>query len=117
MSKFMPDDDSHIQDECHVASMIILFRPENIEKVKNSLEQINYLEIFAEDPIGKIIAVIEAPNTRSLRDITTRVETSEGVMSASSVYHETMTEAEAEEILPIDQSPQETMNKIAAAAK
>lgn len=102
-------------NELHVASMIVLVRPENLDVVRERVSQIEDVEIFAEDPSGKLILVAEAKTSRSLSALTTEVETTKGVMSASLVYHETLDAEEAKAPAHVDHDKEATIQKINAA--
>lgn len=99
-------------DELHVASLIALVRPENLEAVRERISAIKDVEIFADDPSGKLILVAEAKNSKRLSALTSEVETTQGVMSASLVYHETLNADEAKSPAHVDNDKETTLEKI-----
>ncbi len=99
------------EDEIHVASLIALVRPHDMDDVRTSLSGADNIEIFAEDPAGKFILVIEAKDTKELGNLSSQIETTKGVMSASLVYHEALDALEAQSPAPIDRNREETILK------
>ena len=98
-------------NELHVASLITLVRPENLDDVRERISKIKDIEIFAEDPSGKLILVAEAKTSKLLSALTSEIETTQGVMSASLVYHETLDAEEAKAPAHIDTDKNETLEK------
>jgi nitrate reductase NapD len=74
-------------DTLHIASMLIQARPEHLDKVERSLSKLPGLESHGTAGTGKLIITLETANDTALVDTISQIEHTEGVITASLVYH------------------------------
>lgn len=72
--------------ECHIASMLIHARPDQLGKVAAQVETLG-LEIHVTDPGGKLIVTQETHSTGVLGETLTALQLLEGVHAATMVFH------------------------------
>jgi nitrate reductase NapD len=80
----------------NISSVIVIPRPEQVDKVVALLQQHDGVEVAAVSPEGKIIVTIEADGDRATVQTYEAVSLMDGVMSAAMVYHQKEDNPEAE---------------------
>ena len=77
---------SETPDE-HIASILVQARPEALPTVEAELARLPGVESHGSNGAGKLILTVETKNDAELMERITRIETAEGVVAASLVYH------------------------------
>ena len=80
----------------NISSVIVIPRPEQVERVLELLRDLQNVEVAAVSPEGKIIVTIEADGDRETVQIYEQISLMQGVMSASMVYHQKEDQPETE---------------------
>jgi periplasmic nitrate reductase NapD len=75
--------------EGEIASIIVQARPENLDEVAASITSLAGCEVHGRDPRGKLIVVVDAPDTGSLGTTLTTISLLPHVHTASLVFHAT----------------------------
>ena len=75
--------------EGEIASIIVQARPEHLDEVSASITSLAGCEVHGRDPRGKLIIVIDAPDTGSLGSTLTTISLLPHVHTASLVFHAT----------------------------
>ena len=75
--------------EGEIASIIVQARPENLDEVEAAITALGGCEIHGRDPRGKLIVVVDAPDTGSLGSTLTTLSLLPHVHTASLVFHAT----------------------------
>ena len=69
----------------HISSAVIAARPGSLDDVLAALEDFDNVEVHGADK-GKIVIVIEGPNTGVLGDTLMRISVLDGVIAANMVF-------------------------------
>jgi nitrate reductase NapD len=69
----------------HISSAVVSVLPGHVEKVLRELAALDVVEVHACER-GKIVVVIEGPDTGTLGDGLTRISFLDGVITANMVY-------------------------------
>jgi len=77
-------DNSH-----HIASVLVQGWPDKIPQIENELTALPGVESHGTNGSGKLILTLEAEDDAGLVSIMNRIETAQGVVTASLVYHHT----------------------------
>jgi nitrate reductase NapD len=72
----------------HIASLVVLARPELFEAVKANLRLLNGVELHQESPAGKLVVVLEMEKESEISQRINQINNLPGVLNASLVYHE-----------------------------
>ena len=72
-----------------IASIIVQARPENLDEVAATITALARCEVHGRDPKGKLIIVVDAPDTGSLGSTLTTISLLPHVHTASLVFHAT----------------------------
>jgi periplasmic nitrate reductase NapD len=72
-----------------IASIIVQARPENLDEVAAAISAIRGCEVHGRDPKGKLIIVVDAPDTGALGSTLTTLSLLPHVHTASLVFHAT----------------------------
>ena len=72
----------------HIASILVQARPEALEAVEAALTRLPGVESHGSNGAGKLILTVETRSDAELMERITRIETAEGVVAASLVYHQ-----------------------------
>ena len=72
-----------------IASIIVQARPENLDEVAAAITALAGCEVHGRDPKGKLIIVVDAPDTGSLGSTLTTISLLPHVHTASLVFHAT----------------------------
>jgi len=75
-------------DQVHISSLVIHCLPENFEQVLSSVKEMEQVEIHAPDPAGKFVALLETRNEQDILATIDQIQTVNGVLNATMVYHE-----------------------------
>ncbi len=81
----------------NISGVLIHARPENCERVKLQLEQIDGVEVHTSTGDGKLIVTVEASGDRTAADTVYKLQDMPGVISASMVYHHFEDDTELEQ--------------------
>jgi nitrate reductase NapD len=74
-----------------IASILVQARPEHLDDVTTAITAIAGCEIHGRDPRGKLIVVVDAPDTGMLGSTLTTISLLPHVHTASLVFHATET--------------------------
>lgn len=85
-----------MNSEYHIASFIVLVRPEVLQQVRELLETLPGTEVHRQDAVGKLIITIEGSNTGHISQNTQAIGLLDGVLACNMVYHQCDTELFAE---------------------
>ena len=72
-----------------IASIIVQARPENLEEIATAIVSLAGCEVHGRDPKGKLIVVVDAPDTGSLGTTLNTISLLPHVHTASLVFHAT----------------------------
>ena len=72
-----------------IASILVQARPEHLDEVSSAIIAIAGCEVHGRDPRGKLIVVIDAPDTGTLGSTLTTISLLPHVHTASLVFHAT----------------------------
>ena len=72
----------------HIASLVVLARPELFEAVKANLRLLRGVELHQESPAGKLVVVLEMDEEREISERISQINGVPGVLNAALVYHE-----------------------------
>ena len=75
--------------EGEIASIIVQARPENLDEVSASITALAGCEVHARDPKGKLIVVVDAPDSGALGTMLNNISLLPHVHTASLVFHAT----------------------------
>jgi nitrate reductase NapD len=73
--------------EGEIASIIVQARPENLDEVAAAITSLAGCEVYGRDPKGKLIVVVDAPDTGSLGTTLNTISLLPHVHAASLVFH------------------------------
>ena len=71
----------------HVSGVLVRSRPEAIGHTREHLEKLQGVEVYTTTPEGHIVTIVERDSNAALADAFTEIQNSDGVLSASLVYH------------------------------
>ena len=74
-------------NELHVSGVLVRSRPEAIGRTRKNLERLQGVEVYTTTPEGHIVTIVERETNAALADAFTEIQNSDGVLSASLVYH------------------------------
>ena len=72
----------------HIASLVVLARPELFEAVKANLRLLEGVELHQESPAGKLVVVLEMEDESEISRRISEINSLPGVLNAALVYHE-----------------------------
>ncbi len=72
----------------NISGVLVRSRPENIEAVRERLEQIEGVEVHGANPDGRLVVTVEQAGDRAMADTVVKMQDLPGVISASMIYHE-----------------------------
>jgi nitrate reductase NapD len=75
--------------EVHISSLLLRADPADMAQVIAAAEAIPYAEVPLSDASGKIIVAMETPSEQEIVDAMTRLQLTDGVVSAALIYHQT----------------------------
>ncbi len=82
--------------DVHIASLVVHVQPSHYGSLLAWLDQQPDLERHASDPSGKIVLVLEAASQHPIMATIDRIQEQPGVLGCTLVYHELMTQQEAD---------------------
>ncbi|WLG99018.1 chaperone NapD [Pseudomonas beijingensis] len=86
-----------MDEALHIASLIVLARPELFDAVKANLRLLDGLELHHESAAGKLVVVLEAQHEDQILQRIEQINQLPGVLNAALVYHERLdSEGDAE---------------------
>lgn len=85
--------------EIHIASCIARVRPEALTAVAAAIESVTGSPASAADPAGRLVVVLEGPDTGSLLDQMDRIRALPGVLNIEMVYQHSEDEAAMKEVI------------------
>jgi len=71
----------------HIASVVVQAWPERLTRVEAELTRLPGVESHGSNGAGKLIITVETRSDAELLDRINRIETADGVIAASLVYH------------------------------
>jgi len=74
-------------NELHVSGVLVRSRPETMSRTQAGLEKLDGVEVMTTTPEGHIVTVVECDSNSALADAFQEIQNSDGVLSASLVYH------------------------------
>ena len=72
-----------------IASILVQARPEQLERVAASIEQLPGSQIYSRDPRGKLVVVLEASEVGAIGSCLNTISLMPDVLSAALVFHGT----------------------------
>ncbi|MFQ6573896.1 chaperone NapD [Pseudomonas sp. UM16] len=72
----------------HIASLVVLARPELLEAVKANLRLLEGLELHQQSTAGKLVVVIETHDENQILQRIDQINNLPGVLNAALIYHE-----------------------------
>ncbi|MBT9575254.1 chaperone NapD [Pseudomonas umsongensis] len=72
----------------HIASLVVLARPERFDAVKANLRLLDGVELHQESAAGKLVVVLEAVNENQILQRIDQINNLPGVLNAALIYHE-----------------------------
>ena len=75
------------RETAHIASLLVQAWPEQLDEVERLLTGLPGVESHGAAGTGKLIVTVETENDAALVDAINRIERTEGVITASLVYH------------------------------
>ncbi|MCW2271357.1 assembly protein for periplasmic nitrate reductase [compost metagenome] len=79
----------------HIASLVVLARPELLEAVKANLRLLEGLELHQQSAVGKLVVVLEARDETQILHCIEQINNLPGVLNAALIYHELLDPAGA----------------------
>ncbi|MDN7143498.1 chaperone NapD [Pseudomonas sp. JQ170] len=79
----------------HIASLVVLARPELLEAVKANLRLLEGLELHQQSAVGKLVVVLEARDETQILQCIEQINNLPGVLNAALIYHELLDPAGA----------------------
>lgn len=75
-------------ESVHISSLIIHCLPDKLEKVISDTSALEFVEVAAHDPCGKLVVVLETKNEKGIMSTIDKIQAFDGVLNATMVYHE-----------------------------
>lgn len=77
-----------MDETLHIASLVVLARPQLLEAVKANLRLLDGLELHQESAAGKLVVVLETANEHQILQRIDQINNLPGVLNAALIYHE-----------------------------
>ncbi|UCP11451.1 chaperone NapD [Pseudomonas sp. MM213] len=77
-----------MDETLHIASLVVLARPELFDAVKTNLRLLDGLELHHESAAGKLVVVLEASHENQILQRIEQINNLPGVLNAALIYHE-----------------------------
>ncbi|MVV47000.1 glutamate synthase [Pseudomonas sp. PB120] len=74
----------------HIASLVVLARPELLEAVKANLRLLDGVELHQESAAGKLVVVLETVHENQILQRIDQINNLPGVLNAALIYHEVL---------------------------
>ncbi len=72
----------------HISSLVIHCLPEKLTTIIDYTTTIENVDVAAHDILGKLVVVLETETERDILSIIDQIQTFEGVLTVTMVYHE-----------------------------
>ncbi|MFK8333071.1 chaperone NapD [Pseudomonas sp. BJa5] len=82
-----------MDDALHIASLVVLARPELLNAVKANLRLLDDVELHQESAAGKLVVVLEARHEQQILQRIEQINNLPGVLNAALIYHELLDSA------------------------
>ncbi|WP_095195085.1 chaperone NapD [Pseudomonas sp. Irchel 3A7] len=82
-----------MDEALHIASLVILARPELLEAVKANLRLLDGVELHQESTAGKLVVVLETTHENQILQRIEQINNLPGVLNAALIYHEILDSA------------------------
>ena len=79
-----------MDETLHIASLVVLARPELFEAVKANLRLLDNLELHQESAAGKLVVVLETTDENQILQRIEQINNLPGVLNAALIYHEVL---------------------------
>lgn len=79
-----------MDETLHIASLVVLARPELFEAVKANLRLLDNLELHQESAAGKLVVVLETRHEAQILQRIEQINNLPGVLNAALIYHEVL---------------------------
>lgn len=76
-----------MSQEVHISSLLVHVRPEGLQSLTAALANRPGVEIYAQDPSGKLVLVLETEHERHIVETIDFIEQQQGVLAVSMSYH------------------------------
>jgi len=86
------------KEALHIASVLVHAKPEHRSEVAAWLAALPDTEVRAEDPAGKIVAVVESTDEKRILNVIDKAQENPAVLSAALIYHEMLDPETANEL-------------------
>ena len=83
----------------NISGVLVRSRPENLDAVRERLEELAGVEVHGANPDGRLVVTVEETGDRAMADTVVRMQNLPGVISASMIYHQYEEEPVLEEAL------------------
>ncbi|MFK9079415.1 chaperone NapD [Pseudomonas neuropathica] len=77
-----------MDEPLHIASLVVLARPELFDVVKANLRLLDGVELHQESAAGKLVIVLEAVHENQILQRIDQINNLPGVLNAALIYHE-----------------------------
>ena len=71
----------------HVAGLVVMTRPEQLERVRAALSRLPGAEVHAADRRGKLVVTLDAPSDGAIADLMHRIPDVPGVLACTLAHH------------------------------
>lgn len=71
----------------HVAGLVVMTRPERLERVRTALSRLPGAEVHATDRHGKLVVTLDAPSDGAIADLMHRIPDIPGVLACTLAHH------------------------------
>jgi nitrate reductase NapD len=89
------------EPELHVAGVLVHARPDALAGLERAVQSIEGAEVYQASPEGRVVVILEGPDTRTLLDAMDHLRALPGVVNVSLAYqHAEPLAAMQEEIRP-----------------
>ncbi|WP_137806959.1 chaperone NapD [Pseudomonas sp. G(2018)] len=82
-----------MDEALHIASLVVLARPELFEAVKANLRLLDGVELHQESTAGKLVVVLETTHENQILQRIEQINNLPGVLNAALIYHEILDSA------------------------
>jgi periplasmic nitrate reductase NapD len=81
-------------DAFHISSLVVRALPERVSEIKAAIGAIKGADVFRSDDLGKIVVVLETHDQAEIALCLRTIESLQGVLNASLIYHHIEEDAE-----------------------
>jgi nitrate reductase NapD len=71
----------------NLSGILVMARPENLPRVAAELNALPGVEVHQQDPVGRLVVVLEADKVRAEADGLRQIQAVPGVLMAEMVFH------------------------------